>query len=151
MILPAVAAGAPLSSTITLLYLNYDEFLSRVQRRAGLDREVAELVAQATLTTLAVRITRGEAEDLAVQLPVELRPWLQLTGSEAERFSTREFIRRVAQGVPVLDRQEAEDAVAAVLVTLREAVSEKEVSDLFSQLPDDMLRLFSLRATGSRG
>lgn len=56
---PAVESHGPMGTGGDEVRLNYDEFLSRVRRRAGLDREVAELVAQATLTTLAERITRG--------------------------------------------------------------------------------------------
>ena len=109
-------------------------------------------MTQATLATLAERITRGEADDLAAQLPIELRPWLEHTGSEAERFSAREFIRRVEHRVPRLDRQNAEDAVAAVLVTVREVVSGKELRDLTSQLPADMRALFyRVGVGGTRG
>jgi uncharacterized protein (DUF2267 family) len=131
--------------------LNYEAFLSRVQERAGLDRGRAEDVTEAVLSTLADRITRGEAEDLAAELPPEMRPWLLMTGPAAERFSAREFIWRVGRRVPGLDREEVERAVSAVLSTLREAVSPKEVRDMFSQLPADILALFSVRAGGRTG
>jgi uncharacterized protein (DUF2267 family) len=42
-----------------------------------------------------------------------------------------------------LGQQEAECAARAVLETLREAISEKELRDVFSHLPEDMRRLFS--------
>jgi uncharacterized protein (DUF2267 family) len=128
--------------------VSYEEFLSRVQLRAGLDRKAAEMVTQAVLSTLADRITRGEADDLAAELAPELRPWLLLTGPAAERFSAREFIRRVARKIPDLGEDQVERAVTAVLATLREAVSPKEVRDMFSQLPDDILDLFSVGAGG---
>jgi uncharacterized protein (DUF2267 family) len=120
-----------------------DEFLARVQRRAGLDRDTAELAVRTTLATLAERITRGEADDLAAQLPSEFRPWLVRTRRGAERFSTREMISRIAKRMGNLGPQNAERAARAVLATLREAVSEKELQDLFRQLPEDMRRLFS--------
>jgi uncharacterized protein (DUF2267 family) len=131
--------------------LSYEAFLSRVQERAGLDRGRAEDVTEAVLSTLADRITRGEAEDLAAELPPEMRPWLLMTGPAAEGFSAREFIWRVGRRVPGLDREEVERAVSAVLSTLREAVSPKEVRDMFSQLPADILALFSVRAGGRTG
>lgn len=130
--------------------LSYDEFLSAVQRRSGLDRDLAEAYVQATLNTLAERITRGEAEDLAAELPPALRPWLEHTRAKAERVSAREFLRRVADRVPVLDQPEVETAVSAVLVTIRETVSGKEVRDMLSQLPDDMVVLFSERTAGQQ-
>jgi uncharacterized protein (DUF2267 family) len=142
------AASTPPATASSEAQVSYEEFLSRVQQRTGLDREATETLTQATLATLADRITRGEAGDLAAQLPIELRPWLEHTGAEAERFSAREFIRRVEHRVPGLDTQNAEDAVAAVLVTLREVVSEKELADLTSQLPADMRALFYRPSAG---
>jgi uncharacterized protein (DUF2267 family) len=149
---PEAASTGPPATASSEAQVSYEEFLSRVQQRTGLDRAATETLTQATLATLAERITRGEADDLAAQLPIELRPWLEHIGSEAERFSAREFIRRVEHRVPRLDRQNAEDAVAAVLVTVREVVSGKELHDLTSQLPADMRALFSrVGVGGTRG
>jgi uncharacterized protein (DUF2267 family) len=92
---PEAASTGPPATASSEAQVSYEEFLSRVQQRTGLDRAATETLTQATLATLAERITRGEADDLAAQLPIELRPWLEHTGSEAERFSAREFIRRV--------------------------------------------------------
>jgi uncharacterized protein (DUF2267 family) len=147
----AAPGGSETASPAGEARTSYEDFLAAVQRRADLDRDLAEAFVEATLTTLAERITRGEAEDLAAELPPELRPWLEHTGAEAERFSAREFVRRVAHRVPVLNQRDVETAVSAVLVTLREAVSDKEVRDMFSQLPDDMLVLFSRQAAGQQG
>ena len=139
-------AGAPPVPALDELSIGHEKLLTSVQQRTGLDRTSSELAMRATLTTLAERITRGESEDVAAQLPPELRPWLQRTSQDAESFSAREFIRRVAQRMGGTGRQEAERAARAVLVTLREVVSEAEMHDMFSQLPAEILRLFSPRA-----
>jgi uncharacterized protein (DUF2267 family) len=51
---------------------------------------------RATLTTLAERISAGEARDLAAQLPPELAPWLNVD-KRSERFDVDEFLRRVTE------------------------------------------------------
>jgi len=58
--------------------LNYDEFISQVQRRANLDsREEAERATRATLETLGERLAGGEAKDLAAQLTSGIAQYLQ--------------------------------------------------------------------------
>ncbi len=128
--------------------LTYDEFLERVQERTGLERVLAELATQATISTLAERISGGEAEDVARELPPELRNWIAKTAEYPERFGADEFIRRVVTKVPELKPEETEDIVRAVLTTLREEVSRKEVLDTLSQLPMDIRRLFAQRIEG---
>ena len=49
--------------------MDYDNFIAKVAERAGTPRGEAEALARATLQTLAERITGGEAQDLAAQLP----------------------------------------------------------------------------------
>jgi uncharacterized protein (DUF2267 family) len=118
--------------------LPYDEFLDRVEGRAGLQREAAERAVAAVLETLAERIAGGEVEDLAEQLPEELRPPLERgkskSGGKARRMSLDEFVGRIA------DREDVtwEDAVEharAVFATLREAIPPREWSDLTAELP----------------
>src|SRR4051794_311540 len=72
-------------------------FLSTVEQVGGLSREQAERAIEATLRTLAERITGGEAEDIAAFLPKEVRTYLFPTREEAERFGLDEFYRRVAE------------------------------------------------------
>lgn len=125
-----------------LVGMGRDEFIDHVRRRGDLDEVMAERAIRATLITLGERITRGEADDIAPQLPQEFRPWLLESRADAERFSTDEFMARVAKRMEV-PRQAAQRSARAVLTTLREAISDKEVRDMLSQLPEDMRRLFS--------
>jgi uncharacterized protein (DUF2267 family) len=115
-----------------------DEFIDRVSGRAGLDRDGAERAANAVLETLAERIAGGEVDDLAESLPPPLRPALErgksLSGGKARRISLDEFIARVAEREDVT-WEEAVDHTRAVFATLREAVPDKEWSDLLAQLP----------------
>ncbi|MEU7813023.1 DUF2267 domain-containing protein [Pseudonocardia sp. NPDC049154] len=49
--------------------MDYATFTKTTAERAGLPEETAERIEHATLRTLADRITGGEAQDLAAQLP----------------------------------------------------------------------------------
>lgn len=120
--------------------MQYDEFISNVAGRTGWDRERVEAVTRATLATLAARITRGEADDLAAQLPGELKEPLLSGKSEAEPFDVAEFKRRVAEhaGVP---EEEAEKGILAVFETVRAGVTGGEFDDVVAQLPAEFREL----------
>jgi uncharacterized protein (DUF2267 family) len=113
--------------------VQYDEFIAAVADRAGLSAGTAESATHAVLRVLAERISGGEAEDLAAQLPAALQPDLEAPQEEAQAFDADEFARRVADrtGLDVVD---AGAAMVAVLATLRDAVSPGEYDDVLSQL-----------------
>lgn len=115
------------------------EFVNRVLQRADLgDHDPARTAVEATLETLAERITGGQADDLATKLPEELAGPLRAgrgPADEAESFDLEEFCRRVAQreGGSTTAAQ-ARAHVAAVMRTLRDALPD-EYDDVASQLP----------------
>jgi uncharacterized protein (DUF2267 family) len=117
-----------------------EDFLRRVADHAAVDQARARRMTEAVLETLAERISGGEVEDLAAQLPAELRPALQrgnaLSHGVARRMALDEFVTRVAEREGVTP-DEARDHVRAVFLTLREAVSEREIADLEAQLPKE--------------
>jgi uncharacterized protein (DUF2267 family) len=117
-----------------------EEFLERVADRAGLDPEGARRATEAVLETLAERIAGGEVADLAAQLPAELRPPLELGNArsrgKAERLSVDDFVSRVAEREDV-SLEQAREHAQAVLTTVRESISDKELRDLLAELPDE--------------
>jgi uncharacterized protein (DUF2267 family) len=123
-----------------------EEFVDRVGRRAGLDRDAARRAAEAVLEALADRITGGQVDDLAAQLPEALHPPLQRgteqSNAAARPLSLDEFVGGIAEREGVPPAQAFEHA-RAVFATLREAVSEKEFSDTVAQLPDDYRALLA--------
>jgi uncharacterized protein (DUF2267 family) len=136
----------------------YERFITTIQQRAGISWEKAERAARATLETLAERISPGAARDLLVRgseitgllaerlaggevddlievLPEELRPALERGKSrKAQRLSLDEFVARVAEREGV-SAEEALDHAQAVFTTLREAVPDREFSDVLAELP----------------
>jgi uncharacterized protein (DUF2267 family) len=121
-----------------------EEFLEAVANRAGLDEQGARRAAEAVLEALGERTAGGEVEDMAAQLAPQLRPPLERgnerTAGKARRMSLEEFLERVAEleGMELSQAtlDEARQHARAVLMTLREAISEKEFGDLMAELPD---------------
>jgi uncharacterized protein (DUF2267 family) len=105
------------------------------------DRDKAADLTRASLQTLAERISGGEADDLASQLPQELKGWLTGKQERAEDFDIDEFTKRVWQRAGLPSQEDAERGVVAVFATLREAVTGGEFDDVLSQLPDQYRRL----------
>lgn len=126
-----------------------EEFVSTVQRRANIEADDdAYAATTATLRTLGERITRGEAEDIASQLPATLEDALTDPNDErpeAEEFPVDEFVERVEER----ERDRVEEATIdgglhaqAVTTTLGEAVSGSELDDAREQLPEEFEELF---------
>jgi uncharacterized protein (DUF2267 family) len=116
--------------------VNQKEFLESVTVRGRLSPEQAERLTDATLTVLADRISAGEAEDLAAQLPKGVRDWLVSKEEPAQKFDLEEFIRRVSERAAV-DLDTATRAARAVLSTIRRAVTTGEFEDVLAQLPKE--------------
>jgi uncharacterized protein (DUF2267 family) len=125
--------------------MRYATFMDIVEDTGGLTPTEAERAARAVLETLAERITGGEARDLAVFLPRELRGLLEVTPEQAEAFTLGEFLRRVAEREGV-DEDAAEEHTRAVLTALAVAVAPGELGDMVAQLPREFAPL--LKAAG---
>jgi uncharacterized protein (DUF2267 family) len=115
--------------------MDYQRFITVVERAAAVGRGAAERATRATLQTLAERISVSQARDLVEQLPPELGPWL-LTEGAAERFDVDEFLRRVATRSEA-DMAAAERQARAVFTALARTVSTDEFADMVAQLPKD--------------
>ncbi|MBM0238232.1 DUF2267 domain-containing protein [Micromonospora sp. ATA32] len=117
------------------------EFFEKVATRAGVPPETAQSLTEATLRTLAERISGGEAADLADHVAHELRPHLDKARVEGQQvFAYDEFLRRVAVRAGVEDSV-AERGVRAVLQTLHRVVGHREFEDAMSELPADIRAL----------
>jgi uncharacterized protein (DUF2267 family) len=120
--------------------MTYDEFIDAVEDELGLSRDEAEDVVDATLETLAERISGGEVEELMNELPEELRPALERGNEEsrgaARKMSLREFLAEVAEREGATP-DDARKHARAVFKALRRAVDEDEFEDVVAQLPDE--------------
>ncbi|MEW6116848.1 MAG: DUF2267 domain-containing protein [Nitrospirota bacterium] len=121
--------------------MKYDAFVSRVQNSARLgSTDEAVKAIGATLEVLGERLVRGEAEDLAAQLPSEIGRYL-LETQQTRRFDLKEFFNRVSEREGV-DLPTATHHARVVLSVLTEAVSPGEIKDILSELPAEFHDLF---------
>ncbi len=114
--------------------MEYSEFIGLVQQAGGgLGTETAERATEATLRTLAERLSPGEARRLALELPAQLMPWLH-TESEALALSIDEFLDRVANREGT-DVNTALRHARGVFFALGRALSPESVAHLAALLP----------------
>ncbi|MFL5953971.1 MAG: DUF2267 domain-containing protein [Gaiellaceae bacterium] len=119
--------------------MDYETFISIVEHDTGVSREEAERAVQATLRTLAERLTSGEARQVAAELPPPAAGWLH-DGNKAEKIDLKEFVHRVAERECVPE-ETAKAHARAVFMALGRAVDEKELHDMISELPKDFREL----------
>lgn len=123
--------------------MKYDEFLARVRDRGEYaDQDEAAKVTEQVLSVLAGRISPGEVDDLASQLPGPLGEVLTNAKQQrAESYGIEEFYRRVAERTGARPRTALWDA-SAVLTTVADTISGGELNQVISQLPSGYAVLF---------
>lgn len=109
-------------------------FIDKVAERTQVPEERAVALTEATLGTLATRLSAGAAADLADRVPERFRPLLIGFEEDPEPFSFDEFVARVAAraGVPA---DLARRGVGAVLRAMHTTVGQREFDEFMSQLP----------------
>jgi uncharacterized protein (DUF2267 family) len=117
-------------------------FIDEVAERAGVPEHQAAALTEATLRTLADRISGGEAADLADRVPDPLRPFLIKAREAPAAFPFDEFIRRVA-GAAGVSGDVAKRGVGAVLQVLHPMVGHREFEEFMAQLPGDFGQVVS--------
>ncbi|MET7572155.1 DUF2267 domain-containing protein [Streptomyces sp. NPDC005492] len=123
--------------------MKYDEFLARVRERGEYTgQDEAAKVTEEVLSVLAGRISPGEVDDLASQLPGPLEQVLtDAERHQAESYGIEEFYRRIGERTGARPRTAVWDA-SAVLTTVADAVSGGELNQVISQLPSGYAVLF---------
>ena len=111
-------------------------FLELIEQAAAVTPGQARVAARATLCTLAERIGRGEALDLAPFIPGEFRDLLLSAPEHPEWLGVAQFVHRVAerQGVPGTT---ALRHVRAVLAAIVQFASLDALSNLAEVLGND--------------
>lgn len=120
------------------------EFIETIRERADLDsNEEAETVTVATLHALGTRVSEGQLEDVAEQLPDELAGVFSVETEQATDLTVDEFLKRVENEENDTGIEgNTEEHVRAVLSTFERIVDESEWRGVRSQLPDEYDRLF---------
>ncbi|MEW5804308.1 MAG: DUF2267 domain-containing protein [bacterium] len=127
--------------------MQYHEFIDRVQKLAGLESaDKAVKATEATLETLGERLYRTERDELAAQLPKELKECL-FRRQDTERFLLEDFYKRVSARADV-HYHRAVELAQAVAAVLRGAVSQGELSDILAGLDAEYGELFGEKPKG---
>ena len=138
--------------------MNTDEFIEWVQRLTGLpSREQAEEGAQIVLSLLSYRISDGQADEVARQLPERIR---DLWESDPNRTFINKYLsvfrdqqlgyNDLSELYSLVDREarsrnltvDAAGLVAAVFEVLRQQLTEDEANAVGAQLPSDIRRVW---------
>lgn len=130
--------------------MQHDAFIGQVQARARLDsRGAAETATRATLETLAERIPSDLAEDVAAQLPAEIRENVRritVDAESVERFGQDEFMSRVAQRAHS-DESDSVRLARAVFEVLDEATTGSTMDKVRHTFPEDLRRMSQAEGT----
>lgn len=128
--------------------MEYEEFMQEVKRRAELEDDLqTQRAVKATLSTIAERLHAHQADQLARQLPKELKPYLKQQDTYKD-LAMEEFYNvvslRESIGFPMA-RQHAR----AVMSVVRDRVPLEEIRDVLAGLPDEYVDLFNFGSDGS--
>jgi uncharacterized protein (DUF2267 family) len=96
--------------------MEHREFLTIVGQVAGVPDEETENIACLTLRTLALRISTGQAKQIAAHLSVPLRRCLEAEG-KPEKYHLDGFLQRIAEQLGV-DPGAAEQLVLGVFAAV---------------------------------
>jgi uncharacterized protein (DUF2267 family) len=109
------------------------------------DRKVVKHATAAVLQALRDRLTPDEADQVAAQLPLELKEvWGE--GDRPDRTPVKmkldEFDERVRRDAGLPSTREARWMILAVFAALKEQISPGEARHVMAQLPKDLKELW---------
>lgn len=135
--------------------MNKRTFIQEVAERLRADEQRAEAVVGVVFTELRDRLPPKEADDVAAQMPTELkRLWNEIDRPPGgiRKVHAPEFVERVRHFGGLPDDAEAMRAVHAVFGALQLLLGSPtgttgEAWDVFSVLPGDLKRIWLESAT----
>ncbi|WP_153396281.1 DUF2267 domain-containing protein [Ornithinicoccus halotolerans] len=122
--------------------MRHDEFLATVRERGQYaDRVEVERVTGAVLGLLGARLTPGEAEDLAAQLPEGTEDAVLAGPGSQGGLGVEEFVATLAQRLEST-RETARWDASAVLSTVADSVTGGQLNQVLGQLQIGYAELF---------
>lgn len=122
--------------------MRQDEFLATVRERGQYaDRVEVERVTGAVLGLLGARLTPGEAEDLAAQLPEGTEDAVLAGPGSQDGLGVEEFVATLAQRLEST-RETARWDASAVLSTVADSVTGGQLNQVLGQLQSGYAELF---------
>lgn len=119
------------------------QFLTEVKNELRLkDMAEAETASRSVLAALTDRITDEEANDLASQLPHDLRDFIRRRTGPLQKMDMDTFVSRIQGDLDLETWDQAARVAAGVFAVLKRAVSPGEWEDVVSQLPRELQDMF---------
>ena len=124
-----------------------EDFIARVSAEVpSIDSNTARAATLATLESLCAHLPENETESLAAQLPKELSEAANAGKLRANEnhdgVQLREFYEQIAMRVNI-SHQDATGYAKATAMTLKEAISGGELSDVALELPNELSELLA--------
>jgi uncharacterized protein (DUF2267 family) len=117
--------------------MDYRHMIKTVQDYSGFSDNEAGEALRLVVETIAGRLTEGEREDFASQLPGRLHDFaLAAEGSDID--SSEDLYEELAE-LEDISREHAKKQVHAVWETLKESLSKGEIDHIRSQLPGELV------------
>ncbi len=113
------------------------EFFRSMAERTGLSREEAADLTRATLQALAQRLSEGTVRELVLHLPDRLGDEVRGARGKPSRRSGLADAEEQISDRTGLRRDEVHAGFAAVLATMREAMSTDVLDKALTQLPGE--------------
>ena len=117
-------------------------FYRKVLEETGqASREAAKRATAAVLHALRDRLTPEEADQVAAQLPRELKAVWEAGGAPGRRpvkLDRKEFYERVKAEAGLASQRESRWYTIAVFAALKAQLSPGEAEDIWAQLPKDL-------------
>lgn len=118
--------------------MGYREMIKKVQQYSGFSDSESENALIMFINMLARRLTPDERMDFASQLPAELQDTVvSIEEIDEQDVNMEDMLETIAEEQNI-DEDRAKKQVMAVWLTLRDAISQGEIEDIRSQLPQDM-------------
>lgn len=111
------------------------EFFRSVAERTGLSRDEAADLTRATLQALAQRLSEGAVRELALHLPDGLGDEVRAVRAKPSRRCRLADAEKEISDRTGLRRDEVHAGFAAVLATMRDAMSTDVLDKALTQLP----------------
>jgi CBS domain-containing protein/uncharacterized protein (DUF2267 family) len=122
----------------------YEALLRRVMSETELaTKERAEIALEVLVGALVERIRPEQAADLVAQLPVKLRERLHNAPRGPNRMVTRDAIERVLGARLEIGDAEATELLVRLGRVVEHSVSQGEIRDVKTQLPESLRAIFS--------
>jgi uncharacterized protein (DUF2267 family) len=124
---------------VSVRKIEFEDFIDRVARRAGLKQHEALRAGEAVLEALAARLSGDRVDGIAPRLPAAFGPPLKRgkarSKGAAGPLPVDDFLGAVAE-LARTTPEDARDHAQAVLATLWEAIGEQEFAELAARLQD---------------